>query len=259
MNYKHIITDVGEDYVGEITLNRPRQWNSFNTLMAGELDNALYEFDKDNNVRVILLKGAGKAFCVGIDVSEFPGKTALEYREWIGHMGKSLATLGRISKPVIVQVQGVAAAIGTGLTAAADLAIAAEEATFGLTAINVGLNCIGPAVPVSRSIGRKRTLEMLLYGDMISAHRAMEIGLINRVVKQDELEQKAREWAALLARKSPLAVQTAKKAFYAAADMEYFKSLEYMTDTLARLCTAEDATEGIKAFMEKRKPNWKCC
>jgi enoyl-CoA hydratase/carnithine racemase len=259
MDYQHILTNIGDDYVGEIILNRPKQWNAFNTAMAGELDNALYEFDKDRNVRVIILKGSGKAFCVGIDVSEFPGKTAIEYRDWIGHMGKSLATIGRISKPVIAQVQGVAAAIGAGLTAAADLAIASEDATFGLTAINVGLNCIGPAVPVARSVGRKRTLELLLYGDMIKAQRALEIGLVNRVVKQDELDKSAREWAAMLARKSPLAVQTAKKAFYAAADMEYFTSLEYMTDTLSRLCTAEDAKEGINAFMEKRDPLWKHC
>ncbi len=258
MGYEFIIANTGGDYVGEITLNRPKQWNAFNTKMAGELDNALRAFDGDKNVRVILLKGSGKAFCVGIDVNEFPGKTALEYRDWISHMGKSMATISQISKPVIAQVQGVAAAIGTGLTAAADLAIASENASFGLTAINVGLNCIGPSVPVSRSIGRKRALELLFYGNMIKAERALEIGLINRVVKQDELDQSAREWASLLARKSPLSVQTAKKAFYAAAeDMEYFKSLEYMSDTLARLCTAQDTVEGINAFMEKREPQWK--
>ena len=257
MDYKHIITSSGEDHVGEIILNRPKQWNACNTVMAGEIDDAIWAFDRDKNIRVIILKGAGKAFCVGIDVSEFPGKSALEYRDWIGHMGKSLATIGRIRKPVIAQVQGVAAAIGTGLTAAADLAIASEDASFGLTAINVGLNCIGPAVPVARSVGRKRTLELLLYGDMIKAQRALDIGLINKIVKQDELEQNTREWAATLARKSPLAVQTAKKAFYAAADMEYFTSLEYMTDTLSRLCTSEDAMEGINAFLEKRQPKWK--
>lgn len=256
MDYEFILTNIGDDYVGEITLNRPKQWNAFNTKMAGELDNALKAFDSEKKVRVILLKGAGKVFCVGIDVSEFFGKTALEYRDWINHMGKSMATIGQISKPVIAQIQGVAAAIGTGLTAAADLAIASEDASFGLTAINVGLNCIGPAVPVSRSIGRKRTLELLFFGDMIKAERALEIGLINRVVGRDEIDKITREWAAKLARKSPLALQTAKKAFYAAADMEYFRSLEYMSDTLARLCTSEDATEGINAFMEKREPRW---
>ena len=257
MGYEYILTKTGDDYVGEIILNRPKQWNAFNTPMAGELDNALWEFDRDRNVRVILLKGAGKAFCVGIDVREFPGKTALEYRDWIGHTGKTLITISQISKPVIAQVHGVAAAIGVGLVAAADLAIVSEDAKFGLTAINVGLNCIGPAVPVARSVGRKRTLELLLYGDMIKAQRALEIGLVNRVVNGNELDQAAREWAVVLAKKSPIAIQTAKKAFYMAADMEYFKSLEYMNDILALLCTTEDSKEGISAFMEKRDPVWK--
>lgn len=257
MENEYIITNIGNDYVGEIILNRPNKWNAFNTKMAEELDYALMEFDRDRRVRVILLKGAGKAFCVGIDVSEFPGKTPLEYREWIGHMGKSMATIGHISKPVIAQIHGIAAAIGTGLVAASDLAIASEDATFGLTAINVGLSCIGPSVAVSRSLGRKRTLELLLYGDMIKANRAMEIGLINRVAKGEELENAGREWAAILAKKSPLAVQISKKAFYAASDMEYFKALDYMNDIISRLCTAQDTIEGINAFIEKREPNWK--
>jgi enoyl-CoA hydratase/carnithine racemase len=257
MEYQHILTKTGDDYVGEIILNRPKQWNAFNTPMAGELDSALRELDGDGNVRVILLKGAGKAFCVGIDVSEFPGKTALEYRDWIGHMGEALVTMSRISKPVIAQVHGVAAAIGAGLVAAADLAIVSEDAKFGLTAINVGLNCIGPAVPVARSVGRKRALELLLCGDLIEAQKALEFGLVNRVVPVEELDQKAREWAAALARKSPLAVQMAKKAFYTAEGMDYYKALEYMTDNLARLCTTEDSKEGISAFLEKRQPQWK--
>jgi enoyl-CoA hydratase/carnithine racemase len=257
MDYEYICTAIGQDHVGEIILNREGHWNAFNTAMAAELDGAFCDFNEDPNVRVILLKGAGKAFCVGIDVSEFPGKTALEYRDWIGHMGKSMMTMSRITKPVIVQVRGVAAAIGAGLVAAADLAIASENAKFGLTAINVGLNCIGPALPVARSVGRKRALELLLYGDLITAQRALEIGLINRVVPNEALDEKAREWAAVLARKSPLAVQMAKKAFYAGADMDYYKAFEYMTDNLARLCTSDDATEGIRAFMEKREPLWK--
>ena len=257
MDYENILTRIGDDYVGEIILNRQKQLNAFNTAMAGELDDAFNKFDRDRNVRVIILKGAGKAFCVGIDVSEFPGKTALEYCDWIGHMGKTLITMSHISKPVIAQVHGAAAAIGAGLVAAADLAIVSEDARFGLTAINAGLTCIGPAVPVARSIGRKRTLELLLYGDMIEAQRALEIGLVNRMVQRDELDQEAREWAAVLARKSPLAVQTSKKAFYTAADMDYKKAFEYMTDTLAHLCTTEDAKEGINAFMEKREPIWR--
>jgi enoyl-CoA hydratase/carnithine racemase len=166
-------------------------------------------------------------------------------------------TISRIRKPVIAQVHGVAAAIGAGLVAAADLAVASEDARLGLTAINVGLNCIGPIVPITRTIGKKRSLELLLYGDLIKASEALNMGLINRVVLGNELEERTREWAAQLALKSPLAVQAAKKAFYMAGDMEYYKAFQYMTEVLSRLCATEDAHEGITAFLEKRKPDWK--
>jgi len=257
MNFEYIIMKTGNDCVGEIILNRQKQLNAFNTLMASELNEALNLLEHDRNARVIILRAEGKAFCVGIDINEFQGKTCIEYRDLIEHIGKPLMTISRIRKPVIAQVHGIAAAIGTGLVAAADLAIVSEDAKFGLTAINVGLNCIGPVVPVARSVGRKHALELLLYGDIIEAKRALEIGLVNRVVSKENLDRTTREWAATLAKKSPLAVQTAKEAFYMAADMEYFTSFDYMTNTLARLCTTEDAMEGIKAFMEKREPIWK--
>ena len=257
MDYKYILTKINDDYTGEITLNRPENLNTFNTSMAKELDQALREFDSEASVRVIVLKGAGKSFCVGIDVSEFPGKTAMEYSEWIGLMGMPMVTMNDLRKPVITQVQGIAAAIGAGLVAASDLAIVSENSRFGLTAINVGLNCVGPVVPVTRCIGRKNALELLLYGNLIDASEALRIGLVNRVVPQDYLDKKAMEWAAQLATKSPLAVETAKKAFYTAADMEYRKAFEHMTNSLARLCTTEDAKEGINAFFEKRSPQWK--
>jgi enoyl-CoA hydratase/carnithine racemase len=164
-----------------------------------------------------------------------------------------------LGKPVIAQVQGVAAANGAGLVAAADLAIAADNARMGLTAINVGLNCVGPVVPVSRSVGRKIAMEMLLYGDLIGAQDALNKGLLNRIVPAADLEKEAREWAALLAQKSPIAVQVAKKGFYAAADMGYTKAFDHMNEVFARLCTTEDAKEGVKAFQEKRKPVWQEC
>jgi enoyl-CoA hydratase/carnithine racemase len=257
MSYENLIIEIGDDFVGEITLNRPEQLNTFNTPLAGELVQALLELDAQTTVRVILLKGAGKAFCAGIDVNELEGKSAMEYKAWIEHMEKPLVTISRMSKPVIAQVQGVAAANGAGLVAAADLAIAAENTKFGLTAINVGLNCVGPVVPVSRSIGRKRALELLLYGDLIKAPRALEMGLLNRVVPKDKLAEEARQWAALLARKSPIATQISKKAFYAAADLDYYKQFEYMNEAFARLCTTDDAKEGVAAFFERRNPEWK--
>lgn len=257
MKNGYILVETGDDHICRITLNRPENMNIFNTPMAKELNEALRAADRDENVRVIVLTGAGKAFCVGIDVSEFPGKTAMEYNEWIGLMGTPMVTMHDIRKPVIAQVRGIAAAIGAGLVAAADLAIVSENARFGLTAINVGLNCVGPAVPVSRCVGRKRALELLLYGDLVDAQEALRIGLVSRVVPTEELDERTMEWAARLASKSPLAVETAKRAFYTGADMEYHKAFEHMTSTLARLCTTEDVTEGINAFFEKREPRWK--
>ena len=247
MQYENLIVEVGEDYVASITLNRPQQFNTFNTPLAAELDQALKALDADRKVRVILLKGAGKNFCAGIDVGELAGKSAMEFRAWIQRMENPLIAISRMDKPVIAQVQGVAAA---------DLAIAADNARLGLTAINVGLNCVGPVVPVSRSVGRKTAMEMLLYGDLIEARDALSKGLVNRVVPAADLEKEARDWAALLAQKSPIAVQVAKRGFYSAADMDYYKAFDHMNEVFARLCTTEDAVEGVQAFREKRKPVW---
>lgn len=150
----------------------------------------------------------------------------------------------------------MAAANGAGLVAAADLAIAADNARLGLTAINVGLNCIGPVIPVSRSVGRKTALEMLFYGDLLSSQEALGKGLINKVVPAADLEKETREWARVLAQKSPIAVQLAKRGFYEAEDMGYQHAVDHMNEVFARLCTTQDAHEGVCAFMEKRQPVW---
>ncbi len=256
-NYENLMVEIGDDFVAEVTLNRPGSLNTFDIPLARELHQVLEELDLEPRTRVIIIKGAGKAFCAGIDISHFSGKSAKEYREWIQYMGNPLVAISRMNKPVIAQVHGVAAANGAGLVAAADLAIAGEKARLGLTAINVGLNCIGPIVPVARSIGRKKALELLYYGDLISATEAMNMGLINRVVPDAELEQETRKWAATLAQKSPLALQISKKAYYTAEDMDYQRAFEYMNEVFARLCSSEDAVEGIGAFLEKRTPTWK--
>lgn len=257
MSYDNIIVEIGDDFVAEITLNRPDSLNTFNVPLARELNRAFYDLDAESRARVIILKGAGKAFCAGIDISDFAGKSVMAYQEWIECMQNPLVTISRIKKPVIAQVHGVAAANGAGLVAAADLATAGEKARLGLTAINVGLNCIGPVIPVTRSVGRKRALELLFYGDLISAGEALSMGLINRVMSEADLDTQTRKWAAILAQKSPHALQIAKKAFYAAADLDYYKSFEYMNEAFARLCSTEDANEGISAFLEKRNPQWK--
>jgi len=257
MSNENIIVTIGDDFVAEITLNRPNNLNTFNVPLATELSQALHKLDSEKRARVILIKGAGKAFCAGIDVSDFFGKSVKEYRNWIECMENPLVTISRISKPVIAQVHGVAAANGAGLVAAADLAVASENARLGLTAINVGLNCVGPVIPVTRSIGRKRALELLFFGELISAQEALGMGLVNKVVPESDLAEETRKWASVLAQKSPVALQHAKKAFYVAADLDYHKAFEYMNEAFAGLCSTEDAKEGISAFLEKRAPAWK--
>lgn len=256
MAYTHLLTEVSDRYVGMITLNRPDQLNTFNSQLAGELVDAFETMDADPRVRVIIVKGAGKAFCAGIDVNELEGKTAMEYRAWIEHMEKPLTTIARMKKPVIAQVQGVAAANGMGLVASADLAIAAQNTKMGLTAINVGLNCVGPVIPVARCVGRKKALELLFYGELIKAPEAQSLGIINRVVPKEDLDAETLVWAEKLAQKSPVAVQIAKKAYYASEDMEYFRQFDLMNEAFARLCTTRDAKEGVQAFFERRNPVW---
>lgn len=256
MAYQTVIMEFGDNYVGTLTLNRPDRLNTFSTQMAADLNAALAEMEADKRVRVIIIKGSGKAFCAGIDINELYGKSTLEYRNWIELMESPLAAISTMKKPVIAQVHGVAAANGAGLLAACDLAVAADSAKIGLTAINVGLNCVGPVVPVARSVGRKRSLELLLYGDLISASRALELGLINKICAKENLDKETQDWAAILAQKSPVAVQIAKKAFYAAEDMDYHRAFDYMNEAFARLCSTDDAKEGVSAFLEKRQPSW---
>ncbi len=251
-----VLIETTSTNVGIITLNRPDQLNTFTSTMAGELHAALLGMEADENVRVVLLKSSGRAFCAGIDVNELAGKSATQYREWIEWMENPLVTISTMKKPVIAQLQGVATANGMGLAAAADLVIASERVKMGLTAINVGLNCVGPILPVARCVGRKKALELLLFGTLLKAREAMELGLVNRVVAHEELDAEALAWAEDLAKRSPLAVQIAKSAYYQSEDMDYQRQFQYMNEAFARLCTTDDAKEGVGAFLEKRNPQW---
>lgn len=257
MVFETVLVEITQKHVGIITLNRGEQLNTFNSQMAGELYDALCAMESDSNVRVILLKSSGRAFCAGIDVNELAGKTATQYREWIEWMENPLVAISTMKKPVIAQVQGVATANGMGLVAAADLVIASERVKMGLTAINVGLNCVGPVLPVARCVGRKKALELLLYGTLLKAQEALDLGLVNKIVGHEELDAAALGWAEDLAQRSPLAVQIAKSAFYQSEDMDYQKQFQFMNEAFARLCTTDDAKEGVSAFLEKRNPQWK--
>jgi enoyl-CoA hydratase/carnithine racemase len=256
MSFNSIIVDK-ENHVGIITLNRPDQLNTFSSELAVELNDALNQLENEKNIRVLVIKGAGKSFCAGIDVSEFFGKSLHEYRGWVGLMEQMAQIIACMKKPVIASAHGYAVANGAGIIAACDLAVVAEGTKIGTTAINVGLFCMGPAVAMSRTLGRKRCLEMLLTGDMIDAHVAKEWGLVNKVVPAEQLEESTMKLANKLAQKSPIALQMGKQAFYGMSDMEFGKAVEYSNEMFAALCVTEDAVEGIDAFLNKRKPVWK--
>jgi len=256
MSYQSVIVE-RKDHVGIIILNRPDQFNTFNRALAQEMCKALIELEMDKAVRVVVVKGAGKAFCTGIDVSEFFGKTLQEYREWIALMERMIHVIASMKKPVIASAHGYAVANGAGIIAACDLAVVAEGTKIGATAINVGLFCMGPAVPMSRSLSRKRCLEMVMTGDMVDAADAERWGMVNKVVPLEKLEEETMALADKLAGKSPLALQMGKEAYYGMADLEYGKALAYTNELFAALCMTEDAKEGVEAFLQKRKPQWK--
>jgi enoyl-CoA hydratase/carnithine racemase len=256
MAYETLIIDT-RDYVATITLNRSEQLNTFSTQLASELNAALLEVEKDDGVRVAVIRGAGKAFCAGIDVSEFFDKSLREYKQWVELMERMALIIASMGKPVIASAHGYAVANGAGIIGACDLAVVTETTRIGTTAINVGLFCMGPAVALSRQLGRKRCLEMLLTGDLIDAATAAQWGLVNRVVPDDKLEEATRSLAAQLVAKSPIALQMGKQTFYGMSDMEFAKALDYSNERFAALCVTEDAREGVEAFLEKRQPVWR--
>ncbi len=256
MEEESILVDK-KDMIGVITLNRPKDMNTFNVPFAGALNDILRTLDQDEDIRVIVIKTSGKHFSAGISLHEFKDKCHKEYREFLKLMDESFHTIAYMKKPVIASVKGVAAANGAGLMFACDLAVAAESSKIGTTAINVGLICLGPSVPLSRHVGRRKMLEMVLAGDLISASEAERLGLVNKVVPDEELEEATMALATKLAKKSPLALQIGKIGIYGMADLPYHQALDYMGELFASLCSTEDAQEGVKAFLEKRKPVWK--
>lgn len=256
MEYQTIKTEI-KDHIGFITFNRPDHLNTFTSELAQEFNTALETFENDPDVRVIVVSGEGRAFCAGIDVNELKGKQCLDYCDWARQMEHMSIRIAEMGTPVIASVQDLAIANGIGVVASADLAVAAEGARFGATAVNVGLFCMGPAVALSRNLGRKKALELVLTGEMIDAQEALRISLVNKVVPKDSLAEATLSLAAKIAAKSPLAVQLGKKSFYRMEDLEYEKAFEMVNNHFAVLCSTEDAHEGVDAFLNKRSPEWK--
>jgi enoyl-CoA hydratase/carnithine racemase len=246
-----------ENRIGFITLNRPAAMNTFTPEFAAQLDQALWDMENDEEVMVVVVNAAGKHFCTGIALDQFHSKTHGEYRDFLYGIDAFYHTLAKMKKTTIASVQGFALANGAGLSFACDLTVAAETATFGTTAINVGLICLGPAAPMAKIIGRKKMLEMVLTGDMVSAAEAEKLGLVNKVVADEELEAATLKLAEKLTKKSPIALRIGKEGLNRLLDGPYDQNLNGMDDLFASLCATADAEEGVKAFLEKRPPNWK--
>lgn len=258
MAYETVLATV-EENIGTVTLNRPDKFNTFSSQLAAELNAALLEMDQNNAVRVVIVAGAGKVFSTGIDISEFPDKSSMEYHKWISNMDKMHRTIAEMEKPVIAMVHGYAVANGAGLLAAADFAVVSQDAKIGTSAINVGLLCTGPIAAMSYTLGKKKTLEMLLSGDMIDADEAYRLGLVNKVVPKEDLEKETRALAQKLAQKSPVAMKMGKSFYYQMIDLPFQQRLALNAEVFSRLCTTEDAAEGVDAFSNKRQPKWKGC
>ena len=245
-----------EGKLGIITLNRPDNFNTFTVEFAEKLNQSLIDFDNDDEVVVIVINANGKHFSVGIDLNSFTYNNEEEYIEFIKLMDKHNHTIFNMKKPVISSVQGLALANGAGLSYACDLTVAAESSKFGTTAINVGLICTGPGVPLASTVSRKKAMEMVLFGDMFSAQEAYDYGLVNLVVPDDKLEEETMAYANKLAEKSPLALQAGKQGLCNAYAISYHEAVDKGSVLFAKLCNTEDAQEGLKAFAEKRKANW---
>lgn len=246
------------DGVCTLTLNRPAQFNPLSVDMIQALQQQLDAVAGDASVRVVLLAGAGKAFCAGHDLREMRANPAKSFQQALfRRAGKLMMTLTGMPQPVIARVHGVAAAAGCQLVSMCDLAVAADVARFSVPGINVGLFCSTPAVGLSRNIGRKQAMEMLLTGDFVDALEAQRRGLINRAVPADALDAEIDRLAASILSKSTAAIAMGKRLFYAQGEMGLEGAYQLAAETMACNMMLEDAGEGIDAFTQKRKAVWK--
>ena len=257
MSYETLLVDV-KDAVATVTLNRPEVRNALNATLIRELEQALAMLEADQAARVIVLEGAGdKAFCAGADLKGVGDRgTTLQARESFGGLARILEAMARMKTPVIAKVHGFALAGGCGLAAGCDIVVAAEDAVFGLPEIKIGLLPLIVMAPILRSVGRKRGMLMILSGEQISAREAYEMGLVSRLVPRAELSGAVDALARTLAGFSPMALGLAKEAAATVAGMEYGASLRYLREMITLVALSDDAREGIKAFFEKRAPNW---
>lgn len=247
-----------DDGILTLTLNRPAAFNALSRALMREIEAALAGADEDPAVRVIVLAGKGKAFCAGHDLREMrqaPGRAAIE--ALFQQCSRLMLAITRLKKPVIARVHGIATAAGCQLVAACDLAVAAEEARFAVSGVNLGLFCSTPMVALTRNLPRKQAMEMLLTGDFIDAETALRYGLVNRVVPLADLDRATHDLAAAIAAKSPVAIAFGKQLFYRQLEAGLQAAYALATETITCNMMTEDAAAGIDAFLAKQPmPKW---
>jgi enoyl-CoA hydratase/carnithine racemase len=254
--YQHLLLDL-ENGVATLTLNRPEKRNALSREVMLELIAAFEALGADRAVRVVVLRGVGPVFSAGHDMREMLARTIEEYRHTFDLSVQLMTMIQTIPQPVIAEIAGIATAAGCQLVATCDLAIASSEASFATPGVQIGLFCTTPMVPLTRAIGRKRAMQMLLTGEPIDAPTAADWGLINAVVPPAELSATTRALADRIAGAASAVVGLGKAAFYAQIDLDQPKAYAYAKEVMSMNALAEDAQEGMGAFIGKRAPVWR--
>jgi enoyl-CoA hydratase/carnithine racemase len=247
-----------EDGIAWLTLNRPAQRNALSVALMTALQDQIDAIAKDRKVKVVVIAGAGLGFCAGHDLKEMranPGRQ--HYEALFAQCSRLMTSIVKLPKPVIARVHGIATAAGCQLVASCDLVVAASDARLAVNGINIGLFCSTPMVALSRAVGRKPAMEMLLTGELIDAAAAKAIGLVNRVVPASELATATTALARRIAAKSALTLAIGKEAFYRQAEMGLAQAYGYAAEVMTKNMLTRDAAEGIDAFLEKRAPEWR--
>lgn len=245
--------------IGWVTLNRPEKRNALSLDLMEEMIGTLDRVAEAPEIAVVVIRGNGPVFSAGHDIKEMVANSSdLEcLRKIFATCNRMMLKLHRLPQPVIAQVHGIATAAGCQLVAACDLAIAETGARFATPGVKIGLFCTTPMIPLVRTIGRRRAMDMLLTGRFVSSQEAEQFGLINRVVPPEHLAEETRKWAMEIAQYSRFTLALGKQAFYAQVDLDERSAYDYAKEVIAMNCMAEDAREGMSAFLEKRKPQWR--
>jgi enoyl-CoA hydratase/carnithine racemase len=245
------------DGIATVTLNRPGQFNALSSALISELQSAFDRIAADPAVRVVVLAASGRGFCAGHDLKEIRAMAGVsEVESLFARCSRMMLTITRLPQPVVAKVHGIATAAGCQLVATCDLAVASESATFATPGVSIGAFCSTPGVALGRAVGRKHAMEMLLTGAAITAARACEIGLVNRVVPAETLDAEVSAMASLIAARSASAIASGKGVFYRQLDLPLDEAYAVAGHAIARDFFTADGKEGVDAFLGKRAPSW---